>query len=68
VIGVNRVGVDGNEIAYAGDSVALDALGQPLVELGPLPQVVTSRLEAAVLNAHRARFPAQLDADRFQLL
>jgi predicted amidohydrolase len=67
VIGVNRVGVDGNDIAYAGDSVALDALGQPLVELGPLPQVVTSRLEAAALNAHRARFPAQLDADRFEL-
>ncbi len=68
VVGVNRVGVDGNEIAYAGDSVALDALGQPLVELGALPQVVTTRLDAAALTAHRQRFPAHLDADRFQLL
>lgn len=68
VVGVNRVGLDGNELAYAGDSVALDALGQALVELDAMPQVVTTRLDAAALVAHRQRFPAQLDADRFVLL
>lgn len=68
VVGVNRVGVDGNELAYAGDSVALDALGQPVIELGAQSQVATTRLDAAALCAHRQRFPAQLDADRFQLL
>ena len=30
VIGVNRVGEDGNGINYSGDSVILDYLGQPL--------------------------------------
>jgi omega-amidase len=68
VIGVNRSGVDGNAIPYAGDSVALDALGQPLIEFGALTQVATTCLDAAALSAHRQRFPAQLDADRFRIL
>jgi predicted amidohydrolase len=34
VIGVNRVGVDGNDLPYAGDSAMIDPVGEPLVELG----------------------------------
>ena len=67
-IGVNRVGVDGNDLAYAGDSVALDFLGQPLVELGAQEQVVTVTFDPAALAAHRERFPAWMDADDFNLL
>jgi omega-amidase len=67
VAAVNRVGTDGNDVDYSGDSVALDELGRPLVEFGPQPQVATVRFSAAALMAHRARFPAQLDADRFAL-
>jgi len=66
-IGVNRVGEDGNGVAYAGDSAALDFLGQPLVECGNQPIVVTVSLSADALARHRERFPAQLDADRFTL-
>ena len=62
-----RVGVDGNELHYAGDSAVLDALGQPLAELGAAPQVVDVVLPAAGLRSHRERFPAQLDADPFEL-
>jgi predicted amidohydrolase len=67
VIGVNRVGLDGNELHYSGDSAVLDFLGQPLVELGAQPQSVTVTLSGAALDQHRERFPAQLDADRFRL-
>ena len=67
VIGVNRVGVDGNEIAYAGDSAVIDPVGEPLVELGAQQQVVTVTLDPAVLLAHRERFPAWMDADAFSL-
>lgn len=67
VVGVNRVGIDGNELHYSGDSVALDPLGQPLVELGAQAQTVTCTLSAAALQQHRERFPAQLDADLFEL-
>jgi omega-amidase len=67
VVGVNRVGVDGNELHYAGDSVALDPLGQPLLELGAQAQSATVTFSGQALAAHRARFPAQLDADDFEL-
>lgn len=65
--GLNRVGVDGNDLHYAGDSAVLDFLGQPLVELGPQEQVVTTRIDGAGLAAHRERFPAWMDADAFEL-
>ena len=67
VIGVNRVGTDGNGIAYAGDSVALDPLGQPLVEGDARECVLEAVLRAEQLRGHRERFPAQLDADAFEL-
>ncbi len=66
-VGVNRVGVDGNDLPYSGDSVALDFLGQPLVELGAQEQVVSVSLDPAPLAAHRERFPAWMDADEFSL-
>lgn len=67
VIGVNRVGVDGNDLPYAGDSAVIDPVGEPLVELGTQEQVVTVVLDPAPLKAHRERFPAWMDADRFSL-
>jgi predicted amidohydrolase len=65
--GLNRVGIDGNELHYAGDSAVLDFLGQPLAELGAQEQVVTVRLDAKALGAHRERFPAWMDADAFRM-
>ncbi|MCU0754429.1 MAG: amidohydrolase [Xanthomonadales bacterium] len=67
VVGVNRVGTDGNQLTYAGDSAALDPTGEALADLGPQPQSVTVTLSAEVLRTHRERFPAQLDADQFTL-
>ncbi len=67
-IGVNRVGTDGNQLAYAGDSVALDFLGLPLIELGTEEQSVTVTLDATTLQAHRERFPAWMDADDFNIV
>lgn len=67
VAAVNRVGTDGNNLPYSGDSVVHDFLGMPLVELGAQPQTVTTTLSAAALAAHRERFPAWMDADDFEL-
>lgn len=66
-VGVNRAGTDGNGIAYSGDSVANDFLGQPLLELDAATQVQTVTLSAGALAGHRERFPAHLDADDFEL-
>lgn len=67
VIGVNRVGADGNGIPHAGDSVVHDFLGQPLVELDERAGVAGVALDRDALQAFRERFPAHLDADRFTL-
>ncbi|WP_448134031.1 amidohydrolase [Stenotrophomonas rhizophila] len=67
VAAVNRVGMDGNDLHYAGDSAVIDFLGQPQVEVREVEQVVTTTISAAALAAHRARFPAMLDADAFTL-
>jgi predicted amidohydrolase len=68
VAAVNRVGTDGNGLVYAGDSAVIDYLGNPLSECADMEVVTTTTLFLEELHAHRKRFPAMLDADRFELL
>ncbi len=68
VVGVNRVGVDGNDIPYSGDSVVLDYIGQPLVEAGDETMTATVSLDRGELEAFRRKFPAHLDADDFDIV
>ncbi|TWT23587.1 amidohydrolase [Luteimonas marina] len=67
VAGLNRVGSDGNGLHYAGDSAVIDFLGHPVSECSDEEVVVTTTLQADELAAHRARFPAMLDGDAFEL-
>jgi predicted amidohydrolase len=67
-IGVNRVGKDGTGINYTGDSAAIDYLGQPMTAPSEQEFVTTVALEKAALDEFRAKFPAHLDADEFQLM
>lgn len=65
VIGVNRSGADGNEIAFDGGSAVIDPLGRPLVELGAQAATVTVNVDLDALRRFRERFPVALDADAF---
>jgi predicted amidohydrolase len=67
VAGVNRIGADGQGLEHAGDSTLLDFLGAPVADLGGLAAVRTVVLDRATLHEARTNFPAQLDADRFEL-
>lgn len=67
VVGVNRVGTDGNGLAYSGDSAVVDYLGNAVSECMDMEVVSTTTLFLEELKAHRERFPAMLDADRFEL-
>jgi len=67
VAGLNRVGVDGNGLAYSGDSVVLDFMGAPLLSMGDEEGVATAIIRADALLGHRERFPAMLDGDAFTL-
>ena len=64
VAGVNRVGSDGNGLHYAGDSAVLDFMGSPISECADREVVTTTTLQAAELQAFRARFTALQDGDR----
>lgn len=68
VVGVNRVGEDGNQLAYAGASSILSFKGEDMNELSDSESIVTQTLSFQELNDFRAKFPAHLDADSFTLL
>jgi omega-amidase len=63
IIGVNRVGTDGNGFEYSGDSAAIDPMGTVLFEQSWKEQCATLRLERNILEDYRAQFPAWKDAD-----
>lgn len=64
VVGVNRVGEDGNGLEYTGDSLAIDYVGQLLVDK-PGEWVETLAFDQQVLIDYRQKFPAWKDADTF---
>ncbi|SNR54353.1 MULTISPECIES: amidohydrolase [Hymenobacter] len=66
-LGVNCVGIDGNNHSYAGDSALLDMRGEYLVEVGNQETSITRALRRSELEAFRERFPALQDGDPFEL-
>ncbi|MDN3205858.1 amidohydrolase [Algoriphagus sediminis] len=66
-IGVNRVGTDGNGIAYKGKSAAYDFKGQALVEHESEEVISIIELDAKALGTYRQKFPAWQDADQFSI-
>ncbi|MBV9723953.1 MAG: amidohydrolase [Gammaproteobacteria bacterium] len=67
VVGVNRVGDDGQGVAHSGDSAAIDFRGRTLADAGNVPALLTVALPRSPLDEFREKFPAHLDADRFHL-
>lgn len=68
VAGVNRIGRDGNDLEYSGDSMLLDFKGEHLIDY-PANQafVATDTISKQKLNSFREKFPAHLDADDFSI-
>ncbi|WP_260293153.1 amidohydrolase [Sedimenticola hydrogenitrophicus] len=65
VAGLNRVGEDGNAIAYSGDSVVISPKGEELLNAGSDAGLFTVQLNHEELASYREKFPAHLDADHF---
>ena len=68
VVGVNRVGNDGNNIYYSGNSLVIDPLGQVLYHMGDEEDVNTIILQKDLLEEVRTKFPFWKDADPFNIL
>lgn len=66
--GINRVGTDGKDIPYSGDSVVLNPLGKKIAACKPGSESVTTvTLSAAELEMLRTSFPVSKDADKFTI-
>jgi omega-amidase len=68
VVGVNRVGDDGNGIAHSGDSMVIDALGTTLYHKNDEEDIQTIVLEREPLQQVREKFPFWKDADNFKII
>ena len=67
VVGLNRTGNDGNDIYYSGDSMVIDALGQPLYHKMQDEDVFTMELDYRALQKVRETFQFLKDGDVFSL-
>jgi omega-amidase len=67
VVGVNRVGDDGNGIHYTGESMIADPLGEPLYHKKEEEDVFTLTLYKESLDAIREKLPFWRDADKFAI-
>lgn len=67
VAAVNILGVDGNDVAYAGGSGVWHPDGTALQSLRGQSGCLTATLKAETLARWRANFPAHLDRDAFHL-
>jgi len=68
VIGVNRVGEDGNNLSYNGDTSLINALGETLYINSQSEDVFTTTLSKLELNKVRTQLPFLKDKDNFNLL
>lgn len=68
VVGVNRVGIDGNNINHSGDSMIIDPLGEALYHKKEQEDIFTITLDKEHLNTVREKFPFWKDADDFNIL
>ncbi len=67
VLGLNRVGVDGNGLTYVGDSLAVDGSGALLADLGSSTGASIVDIDLSRLRELRARLPYLRDTDAYRL-
>lgn len=67
VVGVNRVGIDGNGIEYNGNSAIVSPKGEVIFSSEGVEAIKTLELNANSLQAFRDKFPAYYDADEFSI-
>ena len=68
VAGVNRIGTDGMNLNYSGDSMLINYKGETELDYAPHSAGQTTvALDQSALAQFRDKFPAWMDADPFQL-
>lgn len=67
VVAVNRVGDDGNNIHYSGESMIIDPFGEVLYTKKDVEDIFTITLNKNHLRSIREKFPFLRDADDFRI-
>ena len=68
VVGVNRIGVDGNGFNHTGDSVVINPMGELISKTKANEESVEAVvLDYEFLSSFRKKFPVGLDADNFTI-
>lgn len=68
VVGVNRIGNDGNGVAHSGGTAVYDFVGQPIATaVDNTQQIIYAKLNFSDLSSFKTKFPAHLDADDFEI-
>lgn len=68
VIGVNRVGTDGKENSYSGDSMIIDPKGNIIVQIPENKETIEfAILSYSELRSYREHFQVALDWDKFKI-
>lgn len=67
VVGVNRVGKDGNDVRYNGHSTLINPKGRRLFYNEDKEVTITISLEAEKLLEYRKKFPSHADQDNFTI-
>jgi len=68
VVGVNRLGNDGNSIYHSGDSMIIDPLGEILYHKKDEEDIFTIILDKDHLQSIREKFPFWRDRDNFTII
>lgn len=68
VVGVNRIGFDGNKLAHCGDSLCVDYKGNILTcALQDTEMIIYAELDLIALHQFRNSFPVWKDTDTFEI-
>lgn len=68
VIGVNRIGADGNGVTHSGDSMVINPRGEIISKTkAGIQSIETVQLDRTYLEDFRITFPVGMDADKFNL-
>ena len=67
VVGINRVGYDGNNIYHSGDSMVIDPMGEVLYTKPHEEDIFTVTLDKEKLDEVRTKLPFWKDGDNFMI-
>lgn len=67
VIGCNRVGIDGKQNIYSGDSCVINPLGEIITPLSDSEKIIHTKLDLDLLQNIRSQFPFLRDRDNFTI-